>query len=166
MFGDSTGKPVSIASNRGVSGIDGTLSTAIGYSIAQNKPVTLLTGDLALIHDLNALSLVSSNPKPLVIVLINNGGGGIFSFLPIAQYPDVFETYFGTPHSFTFKYISKQFGIDYVTPATLPEFEEIYTSSVKKNHSILVEVKTDRQENHKNHLNLFQQIIAALEKID
>jgi 2-succinyl-5-enolpyruvyl-6-hydroxy-3-cyclohexene-1-carboxylate synthase len=166
MFGDSTGKPVPIASNRGVSGIDGTLSTAIGYSIAQNKPVTLLTGDLALIHDLNALSLVSSNPNPLVIVLINNGGGGIFSFLPIAQYPDVFETYFGTPHSFTFQHISKQFGIDYQVPSTLSEFKETYTSALQKNHSVLIEVKTDRQENHKNHLNLFQQIIAALEKID
>jgi 2-succinyl-5-enolpyruvyl-6-hydroxy-3-cyclohexene-1-carboxylate synthase len=166
MFGDSTGKPVPIASNRGVSGIDGTLSTALGYSIAQNKPVTLLTGDLALIHDLNALSLIPSSPKPLIIVLINNGGGGIFSFLPIAQHPDVFETYFGTPHSFTFEYIAKQFGIDYEAPQTLPDLRRVYTSSLQKNNSILIEIKTDRQENHKNHLNLFQQIIAALEKLD
>jgi 2-succinyl-5-enolpyruvyl-6-hydroxy-3-cyclohexene-1-carboxylate synthase len=72
MFGDSTGKPVPIASNRGVSGIDGTLSTALGYSIAQNKPVTLLTGDLALIHDFSRLLSIRMCLKPTLVLPIHS----------------------------------------------------------------------------------------------
>jgi 2-succinyl-5-enolpyruvyl-6-hydroxy-3-cyclohexene-1-carboxylate synthase len=164
MFGDAMGKPVAVASNRGVSGIDGTVSTAVGYSIGKEKPITLILGDLALIHDLNALSLVSVNPQPLIIVLINNRGGGIFSFLPIADYQDVFENYFATPHSFNFEYAAKQFYINYSNPDNLKAFEQVYTSAVQENDSILIEINTDRQENNRMHLDIFQQIITVLEK--
>ena len=73
--------------NRGASGIDGLMSTAMGFAHAALKPCTVLIGDLAFMHDANALSLINELKKPLCIVVINNRGGGIFSFLPIAQFP-------------------------------------------------------------------------------
>src|SRR5690606_32470191 len=73
-----------VASNRGASGIDGTISAAAGYARGLGAPVTLVAGDLALLHDLNALALLRD--LPVVVVAINNHGGGIFSFLPIARH--------------------------------------------------------------------------------
>ena len=106
--------------NRGASGIDGVLSSAIGYAVAAGVPVSVLIGDLATIHDLNALVLLRSlargencrlqprgalapappGPAPRVhIFCVNNAGGGIFSFLPISRHADVFTPCFASPHT-------------------------------------------------------------------
>ncbi len=164
MFGDSGGARIRIAANRGVSGIDGTIASAIGFAVALNKPVTLLIGDLAFLHDLNSLTLLSSTAVPIIIVLINNGGGGIFSFLPIAGFKEVFEPYFGTPHSFSFEHAASLFRLDYATPRNLQELQKTYQAAIQKNKSILIEVRTDRQENYDFHLELYRQVIAVLEK--
>jgi 2-succinyl-5-enolpyruvyl-6-hydroxy-3-cyclohexene-1-carboxylate synthase len=109
MYAAAVDSNVFVAANRGASGIDGTIASidgtiasAAGFAAGLKRPVTLLTGDLAFLHDLNSLPLLRSIPQPLVIIVVNNRGGGIFSFLPIAEYKDVFETYFGTPHDFNF----------------------------------------------------------------
>jgi len=164
MFGRSSGARIRIAANRGVSGIDGTIASALGFAVALNKPLTLLTGDLAFLHDLNSLALLSSSQVPIMIILINNGGGGIFSFLPIAEFKEVFEPFFGTPHSLTFKHAASLFQLDYAMPRNLQELCNTYQEAVKKNKSILIEVKTDRQENYDFHLELYRQVIAVLEK--
>ena len=61
-----------------------------------------MIGDLAALHDLNSLGMLRDLPFPLIIVVLNNGGGGIFSFLPIAEFKEGFEKFWGMPHSFTF----------------------------------------------------------------
>ena len=90
--------PVRVLANRGLNGIDGNLSTALGVAAASGAPTVALVGDLAFLHDLGALVHARRAALPLTVVVVNNDGGGIFSFLPIAGSTSRFEPLFGTPH--------------------------------------------------------------------
>ena len=164
MFADPGGAPVPVAANRGASGIDGTIASAAGFAVGLGKPVTLLIGDLAFLHDLNSLSLLNRLQQPLTIVLLNNHGSGIFSFLPIAGFPDVFEKYFATPHTCRFEAAARMFDINYRKPQTLTEFKEVYQKALGSNHSTLIEVQTDREQNVLLHKKLQKKIIEMLKK--
>ncbi len=91
---------VTVHANRGANGIDGVLSTAIGVALGSGAPTTCLIGDVALLHDSSALIGLASRDVDLTIVVVDNDGGGIFSFLPQAASPGgaAFEALFGTPH--------------------------------------------------------------------
>ena len=90
-------KDVAVFANRGANGIDGTLACALGTATGwQHGPTVLLVGDLAFLHDVGALQLAQQLPIRLTAVVINNGGGGIFDFLAIAQHAH-FERFFRTP---------------------------------------------------------------------
>ncbi|RMH68633.1 MAG: 2-succinyl-5-enolpyruvyl-6-hydroxy-3-cyclohexene-1-carboxylic-acid synthase [Gemmatimonadetes bacterium] len=162
MYATTDGVPVRIAANRGASGIDGTIASATGFSAGLEAPVTLITGDLAFLHDLNSLSLIDRLRQPVIIILINNQGGGIFSFLPIANHPDVFEPYFGTPHHLTFRHVSENFGLRYQHPRTRPEFITCYQNALKQGQSTVIEVRTTRAENVALHRQLQASIISHL----
>ena len=136
-----------VAANRGVSGIDGTIASAGGYSAGARCGVTLLIGDLALIHDLNSLLHLTSLPRPCVIVLLNNQGGGIFSLLPVARHVDMFEKFFGTPHAAQFDGAAAFAGLEYFRVDTAAEFEDCYRSAVERNRTCLIEVRTERADN-------------------
>lgn len=164
MFADSSRNKVSVSANRGVSGIDGTIASALGFGRGKNQPLTLLIGDLAFLHDLNSLALLSVLKIPITIVLINNHGGGIFSFLPIAEYKKVFETYFGTPHRFSFENIARQFEFAYHSPRNMQEFHVVYLKSVQSQGANLIEIQTDRTENVQFHSQLYGEIRSALQK--
>ena len=101
----STDRAITVRSNRGANGIDGVVSTALGSAAVAGGPVALVVGDLSFLHDLNALVAARLHDLSATIVLVNNDGGGIFSFLPQAQrggpgsgLPDHYEELFGTPH--------------------------------------------------------------------
>jgi 2-succinyl-5-enolpyruvyl-6-hydroxy-3-cyclohexene-1-carboxylate synthase len=147
-----------------VSGIDGTLASAAGYAKGIKKGVTVVIGDLAMIHDLNSLSLIKNSTYPLTIVLINNGGGGIFSFLPVVQFEQVFEHYFATSHEYHFDQVSKMFDIDYENPSTNQQFIDFYKKSIDSDKSMIIEIKTRREENFNLHQELQKKIVTALEK--
>ena len=115
------------------------------------RPVTLVIGDLALLHDLNSLALLRQDGPPVILVVINNDGGGIFSFLPVAEHRAVFEPYFGTPHGLSFKAAAALFGLVYHHPVTVAAFKEAYTSACRKGVSTLIEVTTDRAANRALH---------------
>ncbi len=155
------GAEAPVAANRGASGIDGTLATAAGFVLGRGAPATLVVGDLAFLYDLNALELVRRLPHPLTIVLLNNDGGGIFSFLPIADFPDLFEPYFGVPHGLAFADTARQFGLEYAQPRTPGAFEAAYRAAAAGGRSTLIEVQTERAANHALHGRLLEQAWQA-----
>ena len=162
IFGATDGPQVRVAANRGASGIDGTVASATGFARGLNHPVTLLIGDLALLHDLNSLSLVRSLDLPMTIVAVNNNGGGIFSFLPIAQFEDIFDRYFGTPHNLDFEGAARMFGLGHARPSSKSAFVEAYKAAAKKQKSTLIEVVTQRKENYDLHVALQKEISSKL----
>ncbi len=89
------------ACNRGANGIDGVVASALGAAAAGTSPTVLVVGDLSFLHDLGALQIAARHRVPLLVIVVNNDGGGIFSFLPQAALGDTFETLFGTPHGLT-----------------------------------------------------------------
>jgi 2-succinyl-5-enolpyruvyl-6-hydroxy-3-cyclohexene-1-carboxylate synthase len=151
------------AINRGASGIDGILSTAAGFACGHGKSTTLLIGDIAFLHDLNALSLLGSLTVPLQIVVLNNNGGGIFSFLPVAACDDLFETYFATPQHYSISLAAETFGLHYANPTTNSEFVAAYHQAQQSPQSTIIEIKSSRTNNLQHHrlLNARLQAIAA-----
>lgn len=138
-----------VGANRGASGIDGTIASAIGFANGLGKPCVALIGDLAFLHDLNSLALIKELTQPLVIVVINDRGGGIFSFLPIAAFPKVFEKYFAAPHTFSFEMAAKMFRVAYARVKTAREFTDIYREALGKKEASIIEIEANRDENYK-----------------
>ena len=157
--------PVAVGANRGASGIDGLVATACGHARALRQPTTLLLGDLSLLHDLNALSIVRQSPVPMLVVVLNNHGGGIFHFLPVSKQRDVFEPYFGTPHPYGFEQAAAMFGLDYACAETPDAFEMRCRSAIADGRSTLIEVGTDRVENRALHRSLLEQVCAAVDAL-
>ena len=158
-YADFKAKVVAVNGNRGASGIDGIIASASGYARGLEKPVTLMIGDLAALHDLNSLAMLRDLPMPLVIVLLNNGGGGIFSFLPIAEFKEGFEKFWGTPHSYTLAAAASMFELNYSQPMNSTHFKKVYAQALKSQTSTIIEVITNREENLKIHKSLNQIIL-------
>jgi 2-succinyl-5-enolpyruvyl-6-hydroxy-3-cyclohexene-1-carboxylate synthase len=162
-YGATGGAAVPVVANRGASGIDGTVATAAGVAVGRNAPVTLLIGDLALLHDLNSLALLRE--LSVIVVVVNNHGGGIFHFLPIAEHTDVFEPYFATPHGRSFDHAAACFGLPYERPETKNDFERVYRRACEQGTSALIEVQTDREANRDLHEMLEQQARHAVQSV-
>ena len=154
------GAPVPVVANRGASGIDGTVATAAGVAHGQQTPVTLLIGDLALWHDLNSLALLRD--QPVVVVVINNDGGGIFHFLPIREHEEVFEPYFTTPQGRSFEAAATTFNLPYEQPETPSALRSAYTVACDRDGPTLIEVRTDRDENERVHAALEEAVSEAV----
>ena len=161
-FAVSNGPRLRVAANRGASGIDGTVATAAGFARGLDQPSTLLIGDLALLHDLNSLALLRDGP-PVTVVVLNNDGGGIFSFLPIAEREGVFEPYFGTPHGIGFERAAQLFGLEYEQPDSMAEFDAAYTKATSGEVSSVIEICTDRNENVALHRTLIEAIVESVD---
>jgi 2-succinyl-5-enolpyruvyl-6-hydroxy-3-cyclohexene-1-carboxylate synthase len=164
LYGVNNRKHIFSAANRGVSGIDGILSTAIGMTTAREAPTTLVIGDMAFIYDLNALALLSSQTLPIIVVVINNRGGGIFDFLPISQSPDVLERFFVAKHDFQFAGVCETFKIDYHEARKKDDFIQAYAKAVKKQTPAVIEVVTDRKTNLELRRSIKAEIIETLER--
>ena len=108
---------------------------------------TLLIGDLAGVHDLNGLALLAQLKPNLVVVILNNSGGGIFRYLPIAQHADVYSPYFDTPHSLRFGPVCRGFGLPYELATDTAGFARAYAAALAARGPSVVEVITDKEEN-------------------
>jgi 2-succinyl-5-enolpyruvyl-6-hydroxy-3-cyclohexene-1-carboxylate synthase len=128
---------------RGSSGIDGNIATAIGLAEGSKTPLIAILGDIAALHDINSLAQLQKCKTPVIIIIINNQGGGIFSFLPIAQKKDVFEEYFATHHPFNFEHAAKMFSLPYFLLKDLNDLSRFF----KQPTSYIIEFQTDREKN-------------------
>lgn len=164
-FFGKTEKDVTLFSNRGTNGIDGVVSTALGIQAARQRPAWLLIGDLSFLHDVNGLIATRFNETDLTIVIMNNDGGGIFSYLPQAKAEPHFEELFGTPTGLTFDNIATMYDAQYKAVNTLAEFELELTKQ-KEKPVRMIEVFTDRQVNVKAHRALWDEITMRLESND
>ncbi|MDF3128833.1 2-succinyl-5-enolpyruvyl-6-hydroxy-3-cyclohexene-1-carboxylic-acid synthase [Kiritimatiellaeota bacterium B1221] len=149
---------IHVACNRGASGIDGTLATAVGFARGLYQCVTVLLGDLSTLHDLNSLALVSKSKVPVIVIVINNRGGGIFHFLPVNDVSAEFENFFGTPHEWDFEHAAGQFDLPYARITDLEEFVQAYDEALSTRKSCLIEVETDRQQNLEQHAALAEML--------
>jgi len=164
MFAIKNQKNIFLTANRGASGIDGTIASAIGFAEGNESAVTLVLGDLAFIHDINSLYQLASSKYPVFIILINNSGGGIFSFLPIANQRDVFKDYFSTPHDLTFERSADLFKLKYYNPKSSTELISNYQSANNEQKSAIFEITIDQEENFNLHKNFYNKVIESLEK--
>ena len=154
------GAGVPVAANRGASGIDGTVATAAGFARGSGRPVTLLIGDLALLHDLNSLAMLRG--LPVTVIVLNNDGGGIFSFLPVSGHESFFEPFFGTPQGVGFEPAAAMFGLRYESPETPQKLLSAYRTARSGDGPSLIEVKTDRDENVAVHRRLLEEVAAGM----
>ncbi len=157
--------------NRGANGIDGLISTALGAAAAQEQPVVAVVGDISFLHDLNALVAARRLALEVTIVLVNNDGGGIFSFLPQASatlpgvgLPEHYEELFGTPHGTDFGPLVRALGAEHV----LAEGDDVATAvreAVGRPGVDVVELRTDRARNVELHREAFDAVARAVEAL-
>jgi 2-succinyl-5-enolpyruvyl-6-hydroxy-3-cyclohexene-1-carboxylate synthase len=151
-----------VLSNRGANGIDGTVSSAFGVAAAEDGPVVLLIGDVALAHDIGGLLAARRLGLSLTIVLLNNDGGGIFHFLPVADEADAFEEHVATPHGLDFAHAAALYGCRYERPRTLDELKATVERSIAGEVTTIIEVRTNRVENLDLHRRAADAALAAL----
>ena len=143
-----------VAANRGASGIDGFVSTALGAAIAHDAPVAALAGDLSLLHDANGLLLADRDVHDLVIVAVHNDGGGIFSFLPQAAFSASFEAVFGTPHGRRIEHLAHLHGCGWHPLARADDLPDMVAGAFAAGGVHIVEVRTERTANAALHRQL------------
>jgi 2-succinyl-5-enolpyruvyl-6-hydroxy-3-cyclohexene-1-carboxylate synthase len=146
-------------SNRGANGIDGLISSGIGATRGSGRATTIVTGDLGLLHDLGGLAALREVSTPVRIVLIDNGGGGIFHFLPqeAALPTDVFEALLGTPRGVEGAKAAALFDLPHRRLESLDELPAALAAGTG-----LIEVRTDRKTNVKAHRELTRRVHEAL----
>ncbi len=156
-FFQKTERDITVFANRGTNGIDGVVSTAFGIQVSRKRDAWLLIGDLSFLHDVNGLIISRFQETNLTIVIMNNDGGGIFSYLPQASDSQYFEKLFGTPTGLTFDHIAKMYDAQYSAVETVEGFKE-EISKVKEKPVRIIEVFTDRQVNIQAHRKLWDAI--------
>ena len=151
---------VRVFSNRGVNGIDGVVSTAVGVALSSRAPTALLIGDIAMLHDSNGLLNLIRRDVQMKIIVVDNEGGGIFSFLPQAESLEgsQFEQLFGTPHSVDFESLAKSHGIPFAWATTTDELRRELGNS----GTSIIGVRTDRKLNVDHHNALYAAVAEAL----
>jgi 2-succinyl-5-enolpyruvyl-6-hydroxy-3-cyclohexene-1-carboxylate synthase len=133
-----------VLSARGVSGIDGVTSQAIGSAMGAGKNTVLITGDLAFLHDSNALMLNHDIKScRLIVVVVNNNGGKIFKSLPIASYDDIYDRYFGTPQSTDIGLLCKAHGVPHIKALTNAEVRTGFQALMQHSGISVIECVTD-----------------------
>jgi len=158
----TTPKQIEVLSNRGANGIDGMVSSGIGAAAKSEVPLTLLLGDLSFFHDMNGLLAAKHYQINITILLVNNNGGGIFSFLSQAEDKKHFETLFGTPADIDFRQAVQMYGGSYRQASTKEMLEKYLNESYVSEGLSVIEVKTDREENTEWHREKWQTIAEEI----
>jgi 2-succinyl-5-enolpyruvyl-6-hydroxy-3-cyclohexene-1-carboxylate synthase len=164
-FLGSSATPVRCLANRGANGIDGVVSTALGVSAMVTGPVVLVIGDVSMYHDLNGLLSARQHHLDLLVILVNNDGGGIFSFLSQAESASVgehFEALFGTPHGLDFRPFVDGYGGQFSRVGDWPGFREHVSRWLEGPRGLrVIEVPSDRSRNVEQHRALWRAVSHA-----
>lgn len=182
--------PLRILGNRGASGIDGIVSTALGVAWGSGAPVTVLVGDLALVHDMNGLLRARgfgdvseggdlaapghpgrADPVKVDFVVVNNDGGGIFHLLPVRDFEPAFTQFVATPHGLEPERIAALHGLpfrkvegrdDPGSPGALQRVREGLAWARSQPGSVILEIRTDRDQNRRRHVEMVERVRTAL----
>lgn len=146
-FAAGSPRAVRALGNRGASGVDGVLSTALGVAAAAAGPVALAVGDVSFVHDLGGLLAARAHRLRATILVLNNDGGGIFSFLPVARHRERFERLFGTPHGLDLSRAADLFGLRFERARHPSELPGLLDAALAADGVCIVEVRTDRERN-------------------
>ena len=138
-----------IYGNRGVNGIDGTVSTALGIA-TNGMPTVLLTGDLTFFHDLNGLAVAKTHPLNVTIIVHNNDGGGIFEYLPQKGTPH-FDYLFSTAQGLDYSGLATLYGIDFVRVASNDELKNVLQNYVGTAGVHVIEIPTSKERSRELH---------------
>ena len=165
-FYNRTSADVRIMCNRGANGIDGVVSSALGAAAGLTAsgidtvtaPLVLVIGDISFYHDMNGLLAAKMHKLNATIVLLNNDGGGIFSFLAQASHPEYFEQLFGTPHGLDFEPAAKMYGAKFNSVQDWPTFRHACVAAFQTPGLKIIEVKTNREHNVWQHRQLWEAI--------
>jgi 2-succinyl-5-enolpyruvyl-6-hydroxy-3-cyclohexene-1-carboxylate synthase len=160
--------------NRGANGVDGTVSSAFGAAAAGDGPVVLLIGDVALAHDIGGLLAARRLGLKLTIVLLDNGGGGIFDFLPVAsaaaarasepeQRQDIYTRHIATPTGLDFSVAARLYGLSHERAEDVAGFRSALERALARENSSIVEVRSDRAANVALHRRVWSAVSAALD---
>jgi 2-succinyl-5-enolpyruvyl-6-hydroxy-3-cyclohexene-1-carboxylate synthase len=142
---------VRFLANRGASGIDGVVSSALGVAAVSAGAVVLVVGDVSFYHDMNGLLAASGSKDDVTIVVVNNDGGGIFSFLPQAERVAEFEPLFGTPHGLTFEAAASLYGLGYGRAESVEALRRALAKAIGVAGTQIIEVPTERAANVRQH---------------
>jgi 2-succinyl-5-enolpyruvyl-6-hydroxy-3-cyclohexene-1-carboxylate synthase len=153
---------VRVVSNRGANGIDGFVSTALGVAAGSNDTTVALLGDLCFLHDSNGLLGASSRGLDMTFVVVDNDGGGIFSFLPQAELPGDFERLFGTPHHLDLAALAHVHGLAATEIRSGADVGPVVAETTRMGGTHVVVVRTDRVENVARHRAVFAAVADAL----
>jgi 2-succinyl-5-enolpyruvyl-6-hydroxy-3-cyclohexene-1-carboxylate synthase len=147
-FGRPHNADLTVLGNRGASGIDGIVSSALGAGSPTDDPLVLALGDLAYYHDMNGLLAVGRTGVDATVVLVNNDGGGIFHLLPIEEFDPPFTGQFKTPHGLDFEPSADLYGLEFVRTDSREGFRERYRESLEREGTQVIEVVTDAGASH------------------
>ncbi len=168
-FGAGDSRSIRVMANRGANGIDGVVSSALGAvaAIAESDggPLVLVIGDLAMYHDMNGLLAAKLHTLDATIVVINNDGGGIFSFLPQSAEHEHFEMLFGTPHGLTFEPAAALYGAAYNRAKNSASLRQAIATGIAGKGLHIIEIESNRARNVEMHREVWDAVAQDLSKL-
>lgn len=159
-YGPIGSDTVRYLANRGTNGIDGVVSSALGVGAPHScDRVLLITGDLAFLYDVSALAIAKRHALEITVLCLDNGGGGIFSFLPIAEHDSHFEQLIAAPAAIEIEAITRAYGIDHRSPTRPDELSEALSGSG------VIHLRTNRAANKSGHDAVAAAVVAAVDGV-
>ena len=165
QFGRPSTKHLHVFANRGASGIDGNVSTALGIAAATGKPTVMLVGDITLYHDMNGLLAVQKcGVDNITIVLLNNDGGGIFHRLPVSKFDPPFTELFVMPHGLRFEHVAALYNLAFIRANNREDFRQAVDTTVGSRIPRMIEIRTDAAHDEARRKQIQQKVTASLQR--